>query len=265
MSEDTYEVYAVRYGHFEARSPMNYLGGDPHDVPEPLDYYVWAIVGKEKTYVVDSGFDEARSKTRKRDIVKPVGEGLKAIGIDPDKVTDVIVSHMHYDHVGNHTLFPQAKYHIQDTEMAFVTGRCMCHAQMRLPFEFDDVTAMLRRVYDGRVEFHDGDSQIAPGITVHKIGGHSKGLQCVRVKTRRGNVVLASDSIHLFRHMEQSRVFPVFHNIEEVLEGYKKVQRLADSPTHIIPGHDPLVLQRYEAARENLKNWVARLDVDPRE
>lgn len=265
MSDDTYEIYAVRYGHFEARSPMNYLGGDPHDVPEPLDYYVWVIVGRGKTYIVDSGFDEERSKTRKREIVKPVGEGLKAIGIDPGKVTDVIVSHMHYDHVGNHTLFPQAKYHVQDTEMAFVTGRCMCHAHMRLPFEFDDVTAMLRRVYDGRVEFHDGDSQIAPGITVHKIGGHSKGLQCVRVKTRRGNVVLASDAIHLFRHMEQSRVFPVFHNIEEVLEGYKKVQRLADSSKHIIPGHDPLVLARYEAAQENLKDWVVRLDVEPKE
>lgn len=265
MSEDTYEIYAVRYGHFEARSPMNYLGGDPHDVPEPLDYYVWAIVGNGKTYIVDSGFDEARSKTRKRDIVKPVGEGLKTIGINPDTVTDVIVSHMHYDHAGNHTLFPQAKYHVQDTEMAFVTGRCMCHAHMRLPFEFDDVTAMLRRVYDGRVEFHDGDSQVAPGITVHKMGGHSKGLQCVRVKTRRGNVVLASDAVHLFRHMEQSKVFPVFHNIEKVLEGYKKVQRLADLPKHVIPGHDPLVLKRYEAARENLKDWVARLDVDPKE
>lgn len=261
---DTYEVYAVRYGHFDARAPMNYLGGDPHDVPQPLDYYVWAIVGKSRTFVVDSGFDEARSKVRKRDLLKPVGEGLKSIGIDPDKVEEVIVSHMHYDHCGNHSLFPQARYHIQDTEMGFVTGRCMCHAQMRLPFEFDDVSAMLRKVYDGRVEFHDGDAQVAPGVTVHKIGGHSKGLQCVRVKTRRGHVVLASDSSHFYTHMEQARVFPVFHNIEEVLEGYKTLRRLADSDNHIIPGHDPEVLRRYQAAQPGLEGWVARLDTDPR-
>jgi glyoxylase-like metal-dependent hydrolase (beta-lactamase superfamily II) len=265
LSDDIYEVYAVRYGHFEARSPMNYLGGDPHDVPQPLDYYVWAIIGNGKTFIVDSGFDEARSKTRNRQIVKPVGEGLKVLGVDPETVSDVIVSHMHYDHVGNHQLFPHARYHIQDTEMGFVTGRCMCHAQMRIPFEFDDVTAMLRKVYDGRVEFHDGDSEVAPGITVHKIGGHSKGLQCVRVKTRRGYVVLASDSSHFYTHMEQSRVFPLFHNIEEVLEGYKTLRRLASSPNHIIPGHDPLVLQRYQPAKDALKDWVARLDVDPKQ
>jgi glyoxylase-like metal-dependent hydrolase (beta-lactamase superfamily II) len=264
LSDDTYEVYAVRYGHFEARSPMNYLGGDPHDVPQPLDYYVWAIIGNGKTFVVDSGFDEARSKTRNRQIIKPVGEGLKALGIDPDTVSDVIVSHMHYDHIGNHTLFPRARYHLQDTEMAFATGRCMCHAHMRIAFEFDDVSAMLRRVFDGRVEFHDGDSEIAPGITVHKVGGHSKGLQCVRVKTRRGHVVLASDSSHFYAHMEQNRVFPVFHNIEEVLEGYKKLRQLAESPNHIIPGHDPLVMQRYQPAKEALKDWVVRLDADPK-
>lgn len=264
MSDDTYELYAVRFGHFEARSPMNFLGGDPHDVPQPLAYYVWAIVGKDKTFIVDSGFDEARSKTRNRQIINPVGKGLKAIGIDPDKVSNVIVSHMHYDHAGNHGLFPNARYHIQDCEMQFVSGRCMCHALMRLPFEYDDVTTMLRRVYDGRVEFHDGDGQVAPGITVHKIGGHSKGLQCVRVKTRRGHVVLASDSSHFYAHMEQSRVFPVLYNVEEVLEGYKTLRRLADSPNHIIPGHDPLVLSRYQPARDGLEDWVVRLDVEPK-
>jgi glyoxylase-like metal-dependent hydrolase (beta-lactamase superfamily II) len=265
LSDGPYEVYAIRYGHFDARSPMNYLGGDSHDVPDPLDYYVWAIIGNGRTYVVDSGFDEARSKARKRQLVKPVGEGLKAIGVDPESVSDVIVTHMHYDHVGNHTLFPHAKYHLQDDEMIYATGRCMCHAHMRLPFDADDVTAMVERVFSGRLEFHDGDDSIAPGITLHKIGGHSKGLQCVRVKTRRGDLILASDSMHLYRHLEQDRIYPVFHSIEGVLEGYKRVRRLALSPQHIIPGHDPLVLTRYEAPAEGLRGWVARVDLDPKQ
>src|SRR5262245_29760827 len=200
MSNDTYEIYAIRYGHHERRSSENFLGGDPHDVLMPLDYFVWAIVGERGTYVVDTGFDQVMAEKRKRHITKPVGEGLKAIGIAPDKVENVIVSHLHYDHTGNYNLFPAARYHLQDVEMAYATGRSMCHALLRLPFEVDDVVAMVRKVFAGRVTFHDGADEIAPGITVHRVGGHSKGLQCVRVSTRRGPVVLAADASHLYAH-----------------------------------------------------------------
>ena len=133
--------------------------------------------------------------------------------------------------------------------MAYATGRCMCHAQMRIPFEADDVVAMVRKVFAGRVVFHDGTEQLAPGITVHHIGGHSKGLQCVRVKTRRGHVVLASDATHLYAHITEGRVFPITYSVADTLEGYATLRKLADSPDHIVPGHDPQVLERYPAAR----------------
>ena len=262
-SDDLHEIYAVRYGRHERRAAENYIGGDPHDTLQPLDFYVWAIVGGHGTFVVDTGFDEAMAQKRQRHIVKPVGEGLKALGIRPDTVENVIVSHLHYDHAGNHGLFPRARYHLQDCEMAYATGRCMCHAQLRIPFEAEDVIAMVRKVFAGRVRFHDGASEIAPGIVAHRIGGHSKGLQCVQVKTRRGLVVLASDSTHLYAHMEQGRVFPLVYNVGEVLEGYETLRRLATSPHHIIPGHDPAVLERYPAAKPGLEGWAVRLDADP--
>jgi glyoxylase-like metal-dependent hydrolase (beta-lactamase superfamily II) len=123
---------------------------------------------------------------------------------------------------------------------------------------------MVRKVFAGRVVFHDGTEQIAPGITVHKIGGHSKGLQSVRVKTRRGHVVLASDATHLYAHINEGRVFPVTYNVGDVLEGYSTIKKLADSVDHIIPGHDPQVLERYPAAAPGLENFVVRLDVDPK-
>jgi glyoxylase-like metal-dependent hydrolase (beta-lactamase superfamily II) len=261
---DTHEVYAVRYAHHERKSSENFIGGDPHDVLQPLDYFVWAIKGPRGTFVVDSGFDPAMAKRRGREITKPVGEGLKAIGIDPAAVEQVIVSHMHYDHVGNHELFPRARYHLQDLEMGFATGRDMCHTGIRVPFEADDVVAMVRKVFAGRVEFHDGEDEIAPGISVHRIGGHSKGLQCVRVKTRRGFVVLASDATHLYAHMEEGRIYPVTYNVADVLEGYKELRRLADAEGHVVPGHDPKVLQRYPAAARGLENWVVRLDTEPK-
>ena len=88
----------------------------------------------------------------------------------------------------------------------------MCHQTLRIPFSEGDVHAMVRKVYAYRVEFHDGVEELAPGITVHKIGGHSKGLQCVRVKTKRGYVVVASDCCHLYSHIDEGRVFPITYS-----------------------------------------------------
>ncbi len=263
MSDDVHEIYAIRYAHHDRRSPENFIGGDPHDILQPLAYFVWAIVGPHGTFVVDTGFDEMMADKRGRTMTKPIGEGLKSLGIDPAAVEHIIVSHLHYDHCGNYNLFPRARYHLQDCEMAYATGRCMCHALIRFPFEVEDVVAMVRKVFDGRVIFHDGSTQMAPGITLHHIGGHSKGLQCVRVKTRRGHVVLASDATHLYAHINEGRVFPVTYSVAETLEGYSTIKQLADSPDHIVPGHDPQVLTRYPAAAPLLDNWVVRLDVPP--
>lgn len=264
MSDDTYEVYAIKYGRHERRASENFIGGDPHDGPMPLDYFVWAMVGARGTIILDTGFDEKVAAVRGRTIVRPVREGLRAIGVAPESIETVILSHMHYDHCGNFDLFPNARYHLQDREMEYATGRCMCHAQLRNSYELDYVIAMLRKVYTGRAMFHDGAGQIAPGITVHHIGGHARGLQCVRVKTRVGHIVLASDVTHFYRHMHEARIFPTTYNLAEVLEGYGTLARLADAPQHIVPGHDPLVMERYPAARAGLEGWIVRLDAEPR-
>jgi glyoxylase-like metal-dependent hydrolase (beta-lactamase superfamily II) len=262
--DDIHELFAIRYAHHDRPSSENFLRGDVHDILQPLAYFIWAIVGPHGTFVVDTGFDRAMAGKRGRVLLKPIEDGLRAMSIAPESVRDVIVTHLHYDHCGNHDLFPQARYHLQDVEMAYATGRCMCHAEMRVPFEVDDVVAMVRKVFAGRVVFHDGVDQIAPGITVHHIGGHSKGLQCVRVKTKRGHVVLASDTSHLYAHFQEGRVFPVTYNVADTLEGYATLRRLADSDEHIVPGHDPQVLALYAAAGPALEDWIVRLDVPPR-
>lgn len=260
---DTYEVYAIRYGHYERRSPQNFLGGDPHDCDMPLDYFVWAIVGAGNTYVVDTGFDTAMADTRGRHIVRPVEAGLATIGIDQAQVTDVIISHMHYDHCGNHSLFPNAKFHLQDEEMAFATGRCMCDHATNHPFAVEDVTTMVRRVFEGRVRFHERDSQIAPGLSVHWVGGHSRGLQVVRVMAARGPVILGSDAAHFYANIERRDPFPVLDRVGDVLAGFDRMAALTVSADHIVPGHDPLVLARYPLAKPDLTD-VVRLDIAPR-
>ena len=264
MSDDIHEVFAVKYAEHARKRSENYVFGDPHDEMTSIAYYVWDIKGPSGTFVVDTGFDEAAAKERGRTIIKPVGEGLMALGIRPDKVEHVIATHMHWDHAGNYDLFPNARYHIQDAEMAYATGRCMCHKMLRIPFSESDVQAMVKKVFAYRCEFHDGADELAPGITVHKIGGHSKGLQCVRVKTKRGYVVVASDCCHLYSHMDEGRVFPITYSVGDTLEGYRTLLKLASSRHHFVPGHDPEVMKLYPAAAPGLEGWVARLDVAPK-
>ena len=262
---EPYEIHAVRYAHnAHATTRENFLGGDPHETPMPLDYFVWAIRGNGRTVILDTGFDEAMGAKRKRQVLRSPGEGLKCIGIEPDRIEDVVVSHMHYDHCGNYGLFPRARYHLQDTEMAYCTGRCMCHPTLRVPFELDDVVAMVGKVFEGRVTFHDGDREIAPGLSVHKLGGHSKGLQVLRVWTRRGWMVLASDASHFYANMETGRPFHLLHSVEDTLEGYRRCYALASERAGVIPGHDPKVLELYPPSAPGLEGIAVRLDADPR-
>jgi len=262
----TYQIFALRYAHLDRTARHNFIDGDPHDGPMPLDYYVWAIVecgaGNGRTWVLDTGFDAAMAAARQRQLVRPVGEALKLIGIDPATVRDVIVSHMHYDHAGNHELFPAARYHLQDAEMEYCTGRAMCNGLMRAPFDAADVQAMVGRVFKDRVVFHDGDTELAPGLTLHRVGGHTRGLQVVRVRTARGWVVLASDAAHFYANWQQRRPFPIVENVATYLDAFRKIEALADSPRHVIPGHDPLVLRRYPRALPEVPD-IVRLDLDP--
>ena len=130
--------------------------------------------------------------------------------------------------------------------MAYATGRHMTHPRLRGAFDPDNVAAMVKAVYAGRVVFHDGDWEAASGITCTLVGGHTLGLQIVRVATRRGYVVLASDAMHLYANAAEGRPFPIVHDIGAMIEGWRRARELADSDDHAIPGHDPLVLARYK-------------------
>jgi len=259
-----YEVYAIKYAHLGERlSSDNFIFPDPHEGPMPLDYFVWAIVGKGRTFLVDLGFSAEDAKARGRTLLRTPGEGLAMIGIAPADVQDVIVTHMHYDHIGSHHEFPNARLHLQDREMAYATGRDMSLEAIRHAFSIESVVGLVRAVHDGRVEFHDGDTELVPGISLHLIGGHTKGLQVVRVATRRGNVILASDAAHFYANMETANPFPVVYNVADMLQGHKRLYQLADTQAHVVPGHDPLVLARYPAASSTLDGIVHRLDTAP--
>ena len=259
-SDPLYEVYALKYAHHARRAAENFIGGDAHDGPMPLDYFVWLIRGDGREIVVDTGFSAAVAAKRGRDHLRCPTAALKMMGVDAARVQDVVVTHLHYDHAGNFDLFPAATLHLQELEMRYATGRYMCSECFRGAFDVEDVVGMVRRVYEGRVRFHDGDAQLAAGVSLHHVGGHTMGLQVVRVATRRGWLVLASDASHFYANLEQERPFPIVWSVADMIDGYERMRSLAASPEHIIPGHDPLVMQRYPAPDRSLEGVVARLD-----
>ena len=246
----TWEAYAIRYGRHERPAQMNHLlpVSDPHEAM-PLDYFVWLLRGPDgREIVVDTGFDAGLAERRGRKISRSVSDSLRAMGTDPAKVSDVVITHLHYDHAGSIGIFPNASLHLQDREMAFATGRHMCTPCIRVPFEADHVVDMVRAVYAERVQFHDGDGEVAPGVTLHRVGGHSDGLQVVRVETARGPVVVASDAMHFYANWRGGNPFPIIFDLGAMTQGWRLAKRLAGGDeTRVIPGHDPEVRTRFPA------------------
>lgn len=256
----TYEVYALKYAEREARRGEHFLGGDPHDAPMPMDYFVWAVVSEHKVWVVDTGFGELDATARNRTLVRSVSDALALVGVDAATVADVIVTHLHYDHIGGYDQFPSARFHLQDREMAFATGRHMTHPALNHAFTAAHIADMVHLVYDGRVVFHDGDAELAPGLSVHHVGGHTDGLQVVRVHTTAGWMVLASDASHYYENINTERPFPIVFDVGAMIGAYATVRDLADDDHLVVPGHDPLVLERFEPAGPGLETSAVRLD-----
>ena len=243
-----YEVFALRYAAHERLRRENFIaGGDPHDAPMPMDYFVWVIRSGAAVWLVDTGFNAAMARQRARRFLRCPVRSLSALGIEPADIGDVIVTHLHYDHAGNLDLLPQARIHIQERELHYATGCQMCKPLFRAAFAVDDVVQVVKGVYADRVSFCQGHTRVAPGIECHLVGGHTNGLQVVRVHTRRGWVVLASDATHYYENMDAEMPYPIVFHVGDMVAGWDTVRRLADSPQHVVPGHDPDVLQRYPA------------------
>jgi len=261
--EPVYEVFALRYAHRDALRSNHFIGGDPHDGPMPMDYFLWVIRGPERTVVVDSGFTAEVATRRGRTLLRDPIDALALLDVDPASVKDVVLTHLHYDHVGNFHRFPNAEFHLQEPDLHFAVGRHMRYAHLAHTFEVEDVVGIVRLNYAGRVRLYNGPVELAPGITLHPAPGHSAGLQFVRVNTQRGPIVLASDVSHFYENMESYRPFPICVSVADTLESFDRVKAAAPSPQHIIPGHDPLVMQRYRAPSEDLQGIVVRLDEPP--
>ena len=226
-----------------------------------MDYFVWVLDNGVSKIVVDTGFDAVEAQRRDRPILHDPAQAIGAIGVNCETVEQVIITHLHYDHAGGLNRYPNATFHMQAAEMAYATGPCMCHDTLRVPYTADHVCDMVRHVYSGRVVFHDGSAEIVPGVRVHCVGGHARGLQVVEVQTEYGPLCLASDASHYYENFMTGTLFPIVVDAQPMLDGFKKIVSLAGTTQRVVPGHDPLVMDLFP--RHNDIPFVVRLDVGP--
>jgi glyoxylase-like metal-dependent hydrolase (beta-lactamase superfamily II) len=244
-------------GRIEGREPGGKIG---------FNNYVWLITCGERHILVDTGFNKESGLKRNRLQERCPIETLSRCGIDPDQVEDVVMTHLHYDHAGNMNKLRNARFYIQRREIEFVTGPSMAssHPSLGGSMEVGDIRAVVDLVFAGRVVVLDGFVEIAPGIEAYLVGGHTPGLQILRVKTARGWVVLANDACHYELNLTERQPISYFVNLEDMFAGFDKVFRLADGDhSRIIPGHDPIVMHRFPALAQSLEGIAARVDLSP--
>jgi glyoxylase-like metal-dependent hydrolase (beta-lactamase superfamily II) len=244
--DGVYHVFSLCYAKGRARrAPGNFMAKDIHDAPMPIDYNLWILHNAYRTILVDTGYGQRAAAERDRPLEIDPLDALRQLGIDPDEVEDIIVTHLHYDHAGNIGRFAKARFHIQDNEVSFATGRCMCEPVMRFAFDVEDVVTLVRHTYAERVVFHNGDAAPFPGITLHALPGHSAVVQGVRVQTPRGPVLLASDSTHFFANFLRRSPFVLTVDVGATLRSYQRIRELGGEVARIVPGHDPKIRRLY--------------------
>ncbi len=260
---DHWQVHAVKYADRNTRVRADSFIFDDHPAAaHGMDYFVWVLQSGARTILVDTGYDAGEAARRERPILRDPAKAIEPLGINAEQVETVIITHLHYDHAGGLDRYPNATFHLQEAEMAYATGPCMCHGPLQMPFTVDHVCEMVRHVYSGRVVFHSGSAQVAPGVRVHCVGGHSRGLQVVEVDTAQGPLILASDAAHYWENYIARKPFPIVVDLQNMLDGFDTLMRLGGGDVgRIIPGHDPLVGQHYGLS--GAAEFIWRLDTGP--
>lgn len=251
-SSETYEVLAVSQGSLATGRSHVYLNhdlyGDP-DAPMEVRYYFWILRNAHRTVLVDTGFSSRGATSRGRRIDRPFTEALQQLGIEPRAVEDVIVSHAHYDHVGNLSDLPAARIWIAREEFDFWTSPASRHRLFRTVVDGEDIDELLRASEQGRVRWVDGDGPVFPGISLVRVPGHTPGQLCVVVNTVRGVVVLATDAAHFDEELSENMPFRHLTDLVAMYDSLARLRELSKSGAvmDVIPGHDPAVAGRYPA------------------
>ena len=240
-----YEVYALKYGERDTTMCQFFYREHRHE-PLTLHYFVWLIMGGPHPVLVDTGFrdDDAQARGIKN-YVSP-GEVVERVGVKAGDVPLCLISHLHYDHWAGHTLFPNAQFWIQKDEVAFWTGPFAATPAFRGSANVNAMAGLVTLNYANRIRIVEGEREVLPGLRVHRVGGHTAGLQIVTVETARGPVVLTSDASHFYHNVETRQPVQIITDLREMVAAFETIHTLAGAGKLIVAGHDPQVSERFK-------------------
>lgn len=247
--EPVYEVYALKYATLPAfPTPLLSYGKGFGETLKDVPFYFWVIVGNGKKICVDTGYaDDGWAKEHYGMVgYESPKEVLAKIDLKPEEITDVIISHIHWDHAGNVPAFPNAKIWIQAEELEFAAGRGVASKLASHYFRPKHVMDILKAHFAGRVNLVEGDQSMCPGISLYAAPrGHTYCPQFVVVDTKAGPVVVASDNSYLYDNIENGTPNGICISLLAMENGIKHMKSFVTDSKFVIPGHDPAVLTKF--------------------
>lgn len=254
--DQPYDAYSLRYSSREASRSHEFflygMYGQP-DAEIGMDYSFWLLRNEFRTVLVDTGFNRQRAAAKKRFMDVDPLELLRRMDVGPGDVDHVVISHMHYDHVGNLDLFPNATFSIAREEYDYWSGPYGDRELMKVLVDPTEVEIIRDLRRQERLTFVDGAATLFPGIDVTRVGGHTPGQMIIDVAATSGQVVLASDAAHYYDEIELDRPFVLFSDLGDMYRGYDLLRKRASQPsTTIVAGHDPLVRSRFAAVTDDV-------------
>jgi glyoxylase-like metal-dependent hydrolase (beta-lactamase superfamily II) len=247
QSKPQYEVYALRYATLPDFPVADLVAGADKARKLDIAMLIWLVRGNGKNILVDTGFYRPQffKDWNVKDFTKP-SEMLQRVGLKPEDITDVIITHLHWDHADGLDLFPNAKIWIQKDELQYYAGEAWQSRRTHGGIDPEDVLALVKLNTQGRVGLVNGDAQeILPGITCYTGGKHTYASQYVGVSTAGGTVVLASDNMYLYENLEKHVPIAATLDADSNLRAQDRMKQLAANPKLIIPGHDPAVMTNF--------------------
>lgn len=244
------QVLAVRYGYRVTTRAESYLNfhmyGEP-DADLDIDYYFWVIRDGRSVFLVDTGFAPEVGDRRRRVHFTTPAEALPGLGISPEDVTAIVITHAHWDHTGNARQFPRAQVIMTEAEYDFWTSPIADREQFAAHREPEEIALLRRAREQDRLTLFTGQHTLAPGVELIEVGGHTPGQLIAAVATGNGGTaVLASDALHFYEEVERDRPFAILADLPAMYRAYDTLAQLAAQPgTHLVAGHDPAVRARF--------------------